>query len=574
MEDWPYTLKILKSKEKELLFSEFTVEEIDFVIKNLVKNIAPGGDGVTYSIKFYWKIIKEDFVKALNHFLNLGSIDCNWKDTLVIFIPKVSNPLLPTNYRPISLCNSVYKVVAKIILNRLTLIIPLLISKEQAAFIRGRSISGHILIAQEMFHKFRYSKAAKGMVSFKADMKQAYDSMSWKTLKQVLNYFDFPDMISKLILECVLNPRFFIIINGKLSRWINAESRFRQGCPLSPILFILCSQLLTNAFSHSSTRIGLCSKSPSISNLLFADDVMVFSEASRKVVYEVKSILSDFGLWTGQSINERNLPFPLGVIMVTSDYYFIIEKALRLLNTWGTKYLSLAGKIILIKIVILAIPNYYSSHSLVQAKVLKEINKIYRGFIWKKSSGNPGLHYLSWENLCKPLKEGGCGLFSSTRSVAPLRTRLSWRFLNNKDSLLHRTLAPKYGTRFGKSEIKKFSSSWKILCNGGKVLDPFIRWKVANGDSINVFKDKWILDRSNNEWPTFVVPQGDGELFLNNFIEDGIWNEDKLKKIFGKELVDLILKIKIYPNQDKDDRELIYQDSGRSIPGMISGLQH
>ncbi|XP_020672260.1 uncharacterized protein LOC110092181 [Dendrobium catenatum] len=223
--------------------------------------------------------------------------------------------------------------------------------------------------------------------------------------------------------------------------------------------------------------------------------------------------------------------------MVASDFYFIIEKALRFLNTWGTKSLSLAGNIILIKTVILAIPNYFSSHSLV------------------------------------PVQNGGCGLFSSTTRVAPLRARLSWRFLNNKESLLHRTLAPKYGTRFGNSGIKKFSSSWKILCNGGKVLDPFIIWKVANGNSINVYKDKWILDRRINEWPTFVIPQGDREIFLNRFIEDGIWNEDNLKQNFGKDMVDLILKIKIDPNQDEDVRELIYQGPGRSIPGMISGFQ-
>ncbi|XP_020705561.1 uncharacterized protein LOC110116355 [Dendrobium catenatum] len=163
LEEWPKQKNILKQEEINSLSREFTVEEIDLVIQNLGKNIDPGSDGVTFSfIKFYWKIINEDFVKALNHFFNQGSMDCNWKDTLVVLIPKVSNPLLPSNYRPISLCNSVYKVAAKVILNRLMSVIPMLISDEQATFIRGRSISDHILIAQEMFHKFRYSKATKG----------------------------------------------------------------------------------------------------------------------------------------------------------------------------------------------------------------------------------------------------------------------------------------------------------------------------------------------------------------------------------------------------------------------------
>ncbi|KAI0497279.1 hypothetical protein KFK09_020502 [Dendrobium nobile] len=115
LNDWPSQLRDLKPEEVSSLNKEFTMEEIDFVVKNLENNIAPG----------------------------------------------------------------VYKVAAKVILNRLIPVMPLLILDEQAAFIRGRSISDHILIAQEMFHKFRYSKAAKGMVASKVDMEQAYDSMSW-----------------------------------------------------------------------------------------------------------------------------------------------------------------------------------------------------------------------------------------------------------------------------------------------------------------------------------------------------------------------------------------------------------
>ncbi|KAI0488449.1 hypothetical protein KFK09_028280 [Dendrobium nobile] len=304
LDDWPNPCKILNMEEKDNLSKEFTVEEIEFVIKNLGNNIAPGSDGITYSfIKFYWNIVKEDFVNALNHFLNYGNMDYNWKYTLVVLIPKVSNPLMPSNYRPISLCNLVYKIAAKVILNRIMPVITLLISEEQATFIRGRSISDHILIAQEMFHKFRYSKVASGMVAYKVDMEQAYDSMSWKTLKQVLKYFEFPEMISNLILECVLDPRFSIMINGNPSGWIKAESGFRQGCPLSPILFIMCSQLVTSAFTNSSIGIGVCSNSPRISHLLFTDDVMVFSVATRKAVLEVKAILSKFSMWTGQKIN-------------------------------------------------------------------------------------------------------------------------------------------------------------------------------------------------------------------------------------------------------------------------------
>ncbi|KAI0488482.1 hypothetical protein KFK09_028315 [Dendrobium nobile] len=209
---------VLSNDDKGMLSKDFSVEEIKFVIHHLGGNIAPGSDGINYSFsKSYWKIIQVDFINAINHFLFHGEMDKDWKDTLIVLIPKVSNPMLPSNYRPISLCNSIYMVAVKIILIRLIQVIPPLISDEQAAFIKGRSISDHLLIAQELFRKLRFSKSSKGMVSYKIDMEQAYDSMSWSTLMKILDYFEFPPKFSKLILECVLNPRFSIIINGKLT---------------------------------------------------------------------------------------------------------------------------------------------------------------------------------------------------------------------------------------------------------------------------------------------------------------------------------------------------------------------
>ncbi|XP_020693670.1 uncharacterized protein LOC110107682 [Dendrobium catenatum] len=193
--------------------------------------------------------------------------------------------------------HQVVLVAAKLILNGLISVIPKLVSEEQVSFIKGRSISDQLL-AQEVFHKFKYSKSSKGLVSYKIDMEQAYDSMSWVTLEGVLKYFEFPPMFSKLILECVVEPRFSLIINGNLSDWIEAKSVFQQGCPLSHLLLILCPQLLTNALALSSIGISLCPNGRWIFHLLYTDDVMIFSEANKKVAMEIKCILDKFSVWT------------------------------------------------------------------------------------------------------------------------------------------------------------------------------------------------------------------------------------------------------------------------------------
>ncbi|PKU64921.1 putative mitochondrial protein [Dendrobium catenatum] len=174
-------------------------------------------------------------------------------------------------------------------------------SWNKKCFIKGRSISDQILLAQELFNKFRHSKAKKGLVSIKIDMEKAYDSMCWATLEKVMDSFGFPKAFSKLILECVVSPKFSILINGESSKWIEAECGFRQGCPLSPYLFIMCSQLLMEEFENIGKNIGIKvnPNGPIISHLMYADDIMIFSRANKNCMKKVDNILKNYCSWTG-----------------------------------------------------------------------------------------------------------------------------------------------------------------------------------------------------------------------------------------------------------------------------------
>ncbi|XP_020684353.2 uncharacterized protein LOC110100971 [Dendrobium catenatum] len=577
-------------------------EEVERVLKQVGGNISPGKDGITYSfMKAYWNIIKEDFWNALKHFLSNGILNEDWKKTLIVHIPKVSNPILPSNYRPISLCNSVYKVAARVLLNRLSEVIPKLITREQAAFIRGRSLSDHVLIAQEVFYKFRISKANKGMVSFKIDMEQAYDSISWGALTKVLLYFNFPPKFSSLLMSCVKDPKFALIINGRYSNWIKAKSGLRQGCPLSPTLFILCAQLLSNAFAQSNCGIKINTNGPKISLLLFADDVVIFSEASKNAIKKVKKILVNFYNWTGQRVNNskssmlfgkhvdrrkkkiiaKTMNFKtvkefnyLGIKMTLrrlsyDDFQLIIDKTFKLLNIWGSKILSVAGKITLVKTVLLALPTYYGTHSLLPKKILDDLEKICRDFIWRKAKGNSGIHYVSWEEMCKPVNEGGRGLFSCSAKKKALRSILAWRYFKNKDSLLQEVFAAKYDEKLkmGSNRIN-YSPSWKLLNEGYNMLKPIVRWRLANGEKVEVFNDTWILDKSINRWPTFVVPHEEEAFYVKELIHNGSWNVPKLVDMFGTKLVSLILQLKIDQGSGKDEMELVQHNSGLTVAGM------
>lgn len=268
-------------------------------------NRSPGSDGLTSFFKSFWHIIKKDVCNAIHSFFSSGKMYDGWKETLIMIIPKVENANQPYKFRPISLCKTIYKIAANILVSRLKTLIHELISPEQGAYIPNRTIASHYFIAQEMLYKMRFSSSKVGLMMMKIDMEQAYDSMSWDTLNLILHAFNFPSKFRNWVMQCVEQPKFYILINGKQSMWIKGECGFRQGCPLSPFLFILCSEFLTSSFK-AYINIGVkIAKKVNISHLLYADDILLFSKSTSKDARLLMKCINRYCHWTGQKINRR-----------------------------------------------------------------------------------------------------------------------------------------------------------------------------------------------------------------------------------------------------------------------------
>ncbi|XP_020697058.1 uncharacterized protein LOC110110090 [Dendrobium catenatum] len=245
--------------------------------------------------------VPEDLWKGICQFISSGIMCEKWRETSVVLIPKLKNPMIPSNYRPINLCNSIYKIIARLLVNRLVCIIPKLILENQVDFIKGRSISENIMLTQEIINKFIFPKAKKSKMAINVDMEQAYDSTGWETLRKMLEIYGFPRTFSNLLLQCVVNTKYSIIINGYNTKWIRAECGFRLGCPLSPYLFSMCSQLLTEAFNKKGAKIGIkvVLSADRVSHLQYADAVIIFSEASQRSANKIKKIFEKYSYWTG-----------------------------------------------------------------------------------------------------------------------------------------------------------------------------------------------------------------------------------------------------------------------------------
>ncbi|PKU67952.1 Putative ribonuclease H protein [Dendrobium catenatum] len=404
-------------------------------------------------------------------------------------------------------------------------------------------------------------------------------------------------------MDCVTNPIFMIQVNGVILDKIVGKSGFRQGCPLSPYLFIICSQLLSNAFKFKGDNLGLkiAPLAPRISHLLYADDILIFSNTKEDNIKKIKKIMEKYCCWTGQIINKnksslifskntcrrrkKKISMLLGIkeskdlyylgIKLTqrrrsaSDFLHILEKASSKLNIWGKKFISTVGRITLIKSVIQALPVYYSSLSLVPISVLKKLDKMCRDFLWKKGDGNNGLNYVAWKDLCKPLKLGGMGIQSAVESVEPLRAKLVWKFHNEPNSLLSKSIYAKHGKQFlHPMRSQNPSPTWKLYLSGAKALKNIVKWKIKDGISINIMKDIWLLDRKLECWPTFISNDIDNIPNLSNFITEGSWNAEKLSKYFGVDLVKLICNQKIDNDNPEDKLELLNSHSGFTLSAM------
>ncbi|KAI0519619.1 hypothetical protein KFK09_007073 [Dendrobium nobile] len=439
---WPEPRKVLDDCDSELLIKDLEEAEIKEIIFNLGNNKSLGFDGITHSFfKAFWNTIRMDVVNAVKQFFVTGLINKEWKDPLIVLIPKSPNPSTPSAYRPISLCNTIYKIAAKVLLNRMLGIIPKIISEEQAAFVRGRAISDHLLLAQEAFNKMRLSKACNGFLAIKVGMEQEYDSMCWSTLEKMMLDSGFPSRFVHLVLECVTTPR-------------------------------------------SNKRI----------------------------------------------------------------------------NAWGNKFISLAGRLVLIKSVALSLPLFVMTHSLIPMKILLEFEKMCRDFIWNKVDGNRGIHYVSWEQLCKPKQFGGWDVHSVVDRKDAMKAKIAWKLIDKPDSFLSRHLIAKYGVKWWSYGLSRNSSStWKLMSSGWKALKDHVRWRIGNGCKIKVLKDTWILDKPLLKWPKFVGYFEDEDASLDGFISDGCWDRGKLGRFFRTDLVALICE-----NLGRSKNWVIYQSSGLS----------
>ena len=162
---------------REFLSSEFIAEEVKVALFQMGPTKAPGPDGMNALFyQKFWHIVGNSIVLAVLDFLNNGNMLPDINHTNIVLIPKVKNPERMSDFRPISLCNVIYKIIFKVLANRLKQVLPQIISPTQSAFVPGRLITDNVLVAYETLHTMHSrKKGKKGSMALKLDISKAYD---------------------------------------------------------------------------------------------------------------------------------------------------------------------------------------------------------------------------------------------------------------------------------------------------------------------------------------------------------------------------------------------------------------
>ncbi|WMV46111.1 hypothetical protein MTR67_039496 [Solanum verrucosum] len=225
---------MLTEEEKMSLQGIFEDNEVLNCLKLCAADKAPGPDG--YTMGFFikcWDVLKKDIMDTFQNFYEQEVFEKSFNATFIALIPKKKGANELRDYRPISLIGSIYKILSKVLTERLKVVIDRLVDSQQMAFIKGRQIMDAVLIANEAVDS-RIKQKKPGILC-KLDIEKAYDHVNWKYLLKILEMMGFGQKCLNWISFCISTFSFSVLINGSLAGFfkLKEDSGRVIHCPLS-----------------------------------------------------------------------------------------------------------------------------------------------------------------------------------------------------------------------------------------------------------------------------------------------------------------------------------------------------
>ena len=456
--DFGRNLQFAKLSDEEMLDldGEITLEECETILNTFQNGKSPGDDGYTAEFyKQFFSLLGQDLVNSFNAAFDIGEMSVSQRRGVITLLPKEdSNLSLLSNWRPITLLNTDYKIASKVIAKRIERVLPSIIHPDQTGFMKGRYIGQNIRLINDIIQQTELQKIP-GILLF-LDFQKAFDTLEWSFIQHTLNLFNFGNSIKKWISAFYTNSESSVLNNGFCTNYFKLSRGVRQRCPLSPCLFILAAEVLATRIRQDKTIRGITIFGTESKISQFADDTSAFCDNVSSVQNLIRTV-NDFGIFSGLKLNTSktkaiwlgpwrdredqplNLNWtkePLRTLGIFVSYDEIanekrnfmlkVQKLNTNLDIWRSRKLSLFGRVLITKS--LGIPHLIYSKSMLvtPSEVVSSVTTSLFDFIWCKKPDkikrqvmyqdyvDGGLRVPNMEVMAKSLKLAWISRFLST----------------------------------------------------------------------------------------------------------------------------------------------------------------
>jgi len=291
-------------RKKKILTANPNMEEVKNVVFNMNKHGTLGPDGFgEFFFQKYWSIVGQDVFAFVEQFFLQNWIMLGMNSNAIALIPKTTNVVRISDFRPIGLANFRFKIISKILDDRLEPIANRIISKHQKGFLKGRDIKYCIISASEAINLLN-EKAFRGCLALKVDIQKAFDTIDWNYLISNLMAFGFNIRFCSWIRTILESTNLSIRVNGNYVGYFKCYKGVRQGDPLSPLLLCLAEEGLSiglqKAFQSNQVKYMTSSSRKIVhSHVLYADDIFIFYCGQKKSLVALNYILDKYALASG-----------------------------------------------------------------------------------------------------------------------------------------------------------------------------------------------------------------------------------------------------------------------------------
>ncbi|KAL3689068.1 hypothetical protein R1sor_015377 [Riccia sorocarpa] len=452
--------------EKDSLQKPFSAEELHTAAKLLGKNKSRGPDGVPLDFfLILWDTIAPLLLRATVEGFQQGLILPFFNKGVITLLPKDGDPTLLKNKRPITLLNAVYKIWAKCLQLRLTPVLQRLITWEQNAFLPGRNLHTTVLLCNEAVAEARRNQV--DCVLLKIDFRKSFDTLRWEFLYKAMRKMEFGEIFIAFIETLNRNASSLIRLNNSYSDTFEISRSVRQGCPLSPLLFTIAIQVLSDNINsmvenNSISGIHLQSIQMQYSHGCFADDAHLLLQADRSNLLSAKQLLHSYGMasglmvqwgkstarwispdqppnwlheldwaWADADETERFLGFQFATTLDhDSIYEGVRQKVLKVINSNSARSTSIHGRVVIANHLMFGIIWFILPLWAGDRNKMRNIEALILRYIWGGNEVSKARHRVAEKILHLRRKDGGLGLMSLQAQAQAFTAKLiRWAYI-------------------------------------------------------------------------------------------------------------------------------------------------